>query len=363
MDRTLLALGILFGTLAGACDDGAGTPTDGGADTDSPAEADAEAGADADADADAGDCVPPCTAGYECYYGVCVPTGADADADADADVPESCDPTATLSLSLLRGGGWTNEQVLDEANDVLLEVPSYIGPNTDHLGGVSLTPGEEQPVSLAVTGDPPPLYVVGATYDAASERTVVLGYAMRRPGDGGLGDHMELVAVRLDGAGGATMTRLTPTFPPLAEGYMFSWIYPEGDGTHYRAFRFGAASGRATVTGDSVTWEPEVAITIGGIGGFDQNYVAHDPTGHRLLGYGETVVEGVPPDFTIYLDAVFYELNLVGGTTWNRIVDGDGSRPPGEHVGIIPAQVMYDDTGRRAVSCRTTPTSTRGSAR
>jgi hypothetical protein len=131
---------------------------------------------------------------------------------------------------------------------------------------------------------------------------------------------------------------------------MFSWLYPEGDGTHYRAFRFAQVSQRATVSGTSVTWEPEVAVTIGGIGGFDQNYVAHDPTGHRLLGYGELVIEGTPPDFTTYFDPIFYELSLAGGTTWTRL-PGMGSPPARQETPymIIAAAALYDDTGRRTV--------------
>ncbi|MBI5499999.1 MAG: hypothetical protein HY907_07130 [Deltaproteobacteria bacterium] len=355
MNRTLLALCTALAASGTACDDGRGTPADGAdlpADADGGADADSAADADADADADTGDCVPPCGPGYECFFATCVPTGADgdADADADADVPATCEPTSALGLSLLRGGGWTAEHVVDEAHDVLLEFPTYIGPNTDHLGGASLEPGAEQPVSLTVTGDPPQLYIVGASYDPGPDRTVLLGYAMRRPGDGGIGDHMELVSVALDDAGGATMTRLAPTSPPPADGVMFSWIYPEGDGTHYRAFRFAQASDRAAVAGDAVSWEPETEVTIDSPGGFDQNYVAYDPTGHRLLGYGELVVEGAPPDFTMYLDAVFYELRLAGGTAWSRRPPtGSGPARQESTFGIIPAQAMYDDTGRRVV--------------
>lgn len=72
-------------------------------------------------------------------------------------------------------------------------IPEYLGPSTDRLAGLSLEPGREAPVSLVVTGDPPPVNVVAASYDAAAGRSMLLGYAMRRPGDGGLGDHMELL--------------------------------------------------------------------------------------------------------------------------------------------------------------------------
>jgi hypothetical protein len=71
--------------LGGDGEDHADAPPDVGADTD------ADADGDADADTGGTDCVPPCSAGFECYYGVCVPAGADGDADADADVDADAD--------------------------------------------------------------------------------------------------------------------------------------------------------------------------------------------------------------------------------------------------------------------------------
>jgi hypothetical protein len=337
MHRTLWGCLVVLFALAG-CGDDSTTTDDGGGDGDPDrpgADADADTGADADADAD---------------MGADADADADMGADADADAPAACERTATLTLSRIHSGARPAESVVDEAHDTLVLIPEYIGPSTDHLAAMSLEPGAEGPVSLAVTGDPPPVNVVAASYDPAASRTMLFGYAMRRPGDGGLGDHLELLTLTLDGAGGAALQRLDSAAPPPAEGIMFSWLYPEGDGTHYRAFRFAQLSQRATVSGTTVTWEPEVPITIGGIGGFDQNYVAHDPTGHRLLGYGELVVEGVPPDFTTYVDPIFYELSLTGGATWNRLA-GMGTGPARQETPymIIAAAALYDDTGRRTV--------------
>ncbi|MBN1772648.1 MAG: hypothetical protein JXB32_15365 [Deltaproteobacteria bacterium] len=338
MRRTLWGFLVVLFVVAGCGDDSSAVddagdidPDHAGVDGDAGADADADTGADADADADAD-------------------AEADGDADADADAPSVCEPTATLVFSQLHGGGRLAESVVDEAHDVLVMVPEYLGPATDRLAGVSLEPGHEAPVSLAVTGDPPPINVVAASYDVAAGRSMLLGYAMRRPGDGGLGDHMELLSLTLDGAGGATLQRFDSPAPPPAEGLMFSWLYPEGDGVHYRAFRFAQLSQRAAVSGGTATWEAEVPVAIAGMGGFDENYVAHDPTGHRLLGYGELALEGTPPDYTMYLDPVFYELSLAGGTTWGRL-EGMGTGPGRQETpyGIIAAAALYDDVGRRTV--------------
>ena len=336
---------LLSGLLAAlampcGCDDGNGRITgDGDADADSET-GDSDVATDGNPDAqDGNDAVdtPPDT-----------PDITTDDAWTDADVPASCEKTTELALSLLAGGGLYGKSVLDESQDIVIVIPDYLGPSTRRLTAVSLAAGEEAALSLEASGDLPPLWVTGAAYDPAAGRSVILAYAMQRPGDGGIGDHMELVSIALDGAGGAAMTRLEPSAAPPSEGIMFSAIYPEGDGVHYRAFRFSTASVRATVSGATVSWEPEVTLTSDGL--VDMNIIAHDPTGNRLLSYGESVIEGTPEDYTMFVDPTVFALSLAGGTSWTRL-PAMGSPPARQEsmFGIIPAAAYYDDTGRRLI--------------
>ncbi|MFH2009889.1 MAG: kelch repeat-containing protein [bacterium] len=274
--------------------------------------------------------------------------GSDGGGSDGGTVVGDCTRTTSLSTSLLTSDVSYAKLVVDSDNDLLLAIPEYLSPSTDYLTGVILTPGSEAPVSITVTGAAPLAKVVSATYDAVAGHTVIFAYAMARPGDGGLGDHMELLTLAVSGSSGA-ITRLTPINPPTSQGFMFNMIYPEGDGVHYRAFRYAEASQRVAVSGGSATWEPEAAITTEG--DFDWNYFTHDPTGNRLLVYGELTIEGMPPDFQMFLDPVVFELSLAGGTTWTRIM-ASGEAPPRleDEYGMFSSQGIWDDEGARLVT-------------
>jgi glycosidase len=83
----ILALGSLIGCSS---------PANPEPDADGSTDADSSADADADGDSDVTECIPPCSPGYECFYGACVPLGPDGDADVDADVDAEADGGETL---------------------------------------------------------------------------------------------------------------------------------------------------------------------------------------------------------------------------------------------------------------------------
>jgi len=330
-----LALSLTFVSNPGC----RGQDSDGDADADTDTDTDVDGDTDGDGDADAdgdGD------------------TDSDSDADSDADADADGDPCHSetdLSFSMLWGGmGFAASQLMtvDEEQDLLLVFPEYVSRSTSHVAAISLVEGEETPLSIPLSGELPLLRIAAVTYDAAAGRSVLFAYAVDRPGDGGLGDHMELLTVILDGHDSATITRLEPTNAPPAEGFMFSWVYPEGDGTHYRAFRFTESSARAEVAGDRVVWDAEVELSEDGF--FESNDLAWDATHHRLIGYGEFTIEGTPPDFTEWFDPHAFELQLAGGAHWSRI-DAFGESPGRQEteMGLAAATALYDDEGGRLV--------------
>ncbi len=303
-------------------------------------------------DADAGDLTDGADSGVDATDAGDVPYDPPYeawDATDTMDAPEACTRTSSLQLSMLQPDPTYGYLAVDEDHDVLVVIPQYVSGSTDRLMGISLVDGAEQIVSLIVNGDVPLVDVRAVTYDRAAGRSVILAYAMNRPGDGGIGPAMELLTIELDGAGGADMARLEPTSPPPSEGYMFSGVYPEGDGTHYRAFRFTMSSARATVTGNAVSWEPEVALTTPtDMLSFDFEL---DPTANRLFAYGGVTFEGTyPGPYTEWMEPWAYELSLAGGTVITRIAAA-GEPPPRQEslYGIMEAIGLWDDQGSRMV--------------
>lgn len=263
----------------------------------------------------------------------------------DAGPATLCTPTATVQIAQLQSSVSSGTEVVDEDEAVILSIPQYLGPSTATLTGADLTVGAETLVTYTLSGAVPLARTVSATFDPAAGHILILVYAVNHPGDGGLGDHMLLLRLTLSGTT-ATLEELSCANPPTSQGSMFNMIHPEGDGVHYRAFRWAQTSQRVAVSGGAATWEPEVTLTSDGFCNAD--YFAHDPTGHRLLGYGELTIEGMPPDFEEFLDPVVFELPLVGGTHWSRVATS-GDTPPrleDEH-GLYSTMGLWDDGGSR----------------
>lgn len=238
--------------------------------------------------------------------------------------------------------------VIDESRDLYIGLPRHLDGEIRALTAVSLVEDAERTVSIPLDSDTPLVQVIDARYDRAAGRSVILAYEQTGPGDGSIGPKLQLLSLTIDESNRGRLVRLTPTNAPDVMGPAFSTIYPEGDGVHYRAFRW-EASVRATISGDSVTWEPEIEVTSDGF--FDGNQIAYDPTGGRLIAFGETEITGTPPDFIERFVPTVFELSLAGGTSWSRAFAG-GDAPPSfelELGGIVGYEHFYDDIEGRLV--------------
>lgn len=238
-------------------------------------------------------------------------------------------------------GSFEGAQVVDENLDLLIGFPRHLDSSITGLPALDLEEGTAQ--TLAVESTVPLARIIAATYDRAAERTLILAYPQTAPGDGNLGQALEVFTFD-----GARLERLEPTNAPMVEGLAFSWFYPEGDGVHYRAFRFDEMSARATVQSGTVTWEPEVELSTDGF--FDANQIRHDPTNHRLIAFGETAIEGMPPDVVERFVPSVFELSLGGGTHFSR-VSAFGDVPPEQvsEFGFYGYGFFWDDAMQRLV--------------
>jgi hypothetical protein len=270
----------------------------------------------------------------------------------------TCVHTAPVTPSLLWSplGSINARLVLDDDKSMILSFPPELDPSVKHVSGATLAASHAHLISVVVSGSFPPVSVLSAAYDRTLKKEVLLAYSKTKPGDGGIGDHMELLVFALDSSGASgTLSRLLPTnTPPTSQGFAFSDLEAEGDGVHFRAFRFTNSSARAAISADlhSVSWEPEVMIVQNN--GMPPTGFEPDRAHGRLLAYGKTMVQGVPPNLTITVAPAVFALDLAGGLMFSELPAagqpppiwmGLNGQPPPPSVG----ELHYDEAGNRLV--------------